>query len=194
MRVHLVTMRYSPSLGGFDDRPLAEFVRHREVLAVREHFFTVHDLPHLACLITFQEPPLPRGVEGPPPTPPDAIQAPAPRTSREPRSAGRDRPDPFHDLPEAQRDRCVSLRRWRSDRARKEGVPPYVLLTNRDIIAIVTANPATPNALSAIDGVGPGKVERYGAAILALLHGTPQAATPVPASTAPDAAPAGAGA
>ena len=52
---------------------------------------------------------------------------------------------------------------------------------------IVQARPATPNALLAVDGFGPGKVERYGAAILAKLHGNGVAAPP-PAVA--DAAPA----
>ena len=37
MRVKLVTLSYAPSLGGFDDRPLSDFVRDKEVLAGREH-------------------------------------------------------------------------------------------------------------------------------------------------------------
>lgn len=44
MRVKLVTLRYASSLGGFDERPLSDFVRDKEILAVREHFWTLHDL------------------------------------------------------------------------------------------------------------------------------------------------------
>ena len=51
MPVMVVTLQYAPSLGGFDERPLAEFLRDKEVLAIREHLFTIHDLPHLACLV-----------------------------------------------------------------------------------------------------------------------------------------------
>ena len=40
MRVKLFTFRYSATLGGFDDRPLTHFVRDKEVLSFREHFFT----------------------------------------------------------------------------------------------------------------------------------------------------------
>lgn len=54
MRVKLLTLAYARSLQGFDDRPLSEFVRDEEVLQIREHFFTVHDLPRFACLITHQ--------------------------------------------------------------------------------------------------------------------------------------------
>ncbi len=41
MRVKLLTFRYSSSLGGFDDTPLLEFTRDKEVLSFREHFFAV---------------------------------------------------------------------------------------------------------------------------------------------------------
>ena len=44
MRVKLFTLRYSATLGGFDETPLAEFARDKEVLAFREHMApaTVH--------------------------------------------------------------------------------------------------------------------------------------------------------
>ena len=37
MRVKLMTFRYSATLGGFDDTPLVEFIRDKEVLSFREH-------------------------------------------------------------------------------------------------------------------------------------------------------------
>lgn len=171
MRVHLVTMRYSPSLGGFDDRPLVEFMRDKELLDVREHFFAVHDLPHLACLLTYQEAPLPRPAAG------AASGSPQPRREQS--------HDPFHGLAEGDRALYVTLRQWRSERAHRDGVPPYLILTNRQIVALVKAKPVTPSALQALDGLGPAKVERYGQAILARLHGTPAAP---PATTADPAA------
>lgn len=153
MRVKVVTLQYAPSLGGFDERPLAEFVRDKEVLAVREHFFTVHDLPHLACLVTYQETPVR----------PEAAS---------PTAAGRKsarRVDPAADLAPADRALFGTLREWRAARARKDGVPPYVIFTNRELVALVRARPATRTALGAIDGVGPGKTEKYGSALLRLL-------------------------
>jgi len=151
MRVKLLTLSYAPSLQGFDDRPLAEFVRDKEVLAVREHFFTVHDLPHLACLVTYQ---------------------PARAAASEPKEPGRkDRPDPLADLAAEDRALFETLREWRAARARKDGVPPYVLFTNRELAAIVKAKPKTPNALQSVEGVGAGKVEKYGKRLLELLNG-----------------------
>jgi hypothetical protein len=55
MRVQLFTFRYSATLGGFDDRPLAHFIRDKEVLSFREHFFCVNEVPHILCVVTWQD-------------------------------------------------------------------------------------------------------------------------------------------
>ena len=56
MRVKLFTFRYSSTLGGFDDSPISEFTRDKDVLTFREHFFSVNEVPHLTCVVTYQEP------------------------------------------------------------------------------------------------------------------------------------------
>lgn len=161
MRVHLLTLRYSPTLGGFDERPLAEALRDKQVLEVREHFFTVHDVPHLACLITYEA-----GAAAPPPLPPQPPAA-ASRTHAGRRSGAS---DPFGEVSETERVLCQSLRQWRAERARKDGLPPYLILTNREIVAIVHTRPASHAALEALEGLGPGRVKRFGDAILAHLE------------------------
>ena len=55
MRVRLFTFRYSATLGGFDDTALREFIRDKEVLSFREHFFAVNEVPHLACVLIWQD-------------------------------------------------------------------------------------------------------------------------------------------
>jgi hypothetical protein len=55
MRVKLFTFRYSASLGGFEDSILQDFVRDKEVVAFREHFYTVNEVPHVTCVLTFQD-------------------------------------------------------------------------------------------------------------------------------------------
>lgn len=157
MRVKLLTLQFAPGLGGFDDRPLVEFLADKQVLAVREHFFVVHEQPHLACLVTYQEAVIVDAGSARP-------EASAPTTRN-----GRRRADPTRDLPPPQRELYANLRDWRAERARHDGVPAYVLFTNRELAAIVTARPATRSALLHVPGVGPGKVERYGAEILSRL-------------------------
>ncbi len=62
------------------------------------------------------------------------------------------------------------MRAWRAGVAREEGVPPYVILTNRELREIVLKKPESPTALGHVNGLGPAKIKRYGEAILRQLH------------------------
>jgi ATP-dependent DNA helicase RecQ len=64
-----------------------------------------------------------------------------------------------------------ALRAWRRERAQADGVPPYVVAHDSLLAAIAEATPSTCAALVAIKGMGPKKVEKYGAEILAIVHG-----------------------
>lgn len=144
-QLRLLTLQFEPSLGGFDTRPLDSFVADKELLDVREHFFVVRDLPYLACLVTFRP----------------AARPPEPPSSKPAR--GRDTLEP------ADRALFDSLRTWRRERALADGVPPYVLFTDRELAGLVRARPRTRSALQSVPGVGARKVERYGDELLALL-------------------------
>jgi superfamily II DNA helicase RecQ len=150
MQTKLLTLRFDPDLGAFDVRPLEEFVRDTCLLAVREHLFFVHEVPYLLCVVTVA----------------DAAPRDGGRTRTEARS-----PDPtparIESLPAAEQALFATLREWRTERARRDGVPPYVVLTNRELLAIVQRRPSTSAELADLPGIGAGKTERYGAAILA---------------------------
>jgi DNA helicase-2/ATP-dependent DNA helicase PcrA len=66
--------------------------------------------------------------------------------------------------PDAQR-----LREWRLERAKADEVPPYVVFHDAVLQAIAAARPGTLGELAQISGVGPAKLERYGADVLALV-------------------------
>jgi DNA helicase II / ATP-dependent DNA helicase PcrA len=70
-------------------------------------------------------------------------------------------------------DRFDALKRWRLERARSEGVPAYMIFSNRTLEVIARNEPATVGELSVIPGVGPAKLERYGTAILGELGADP---------------------
>lgn len=176
MRVQLLTLRFAPALGAFDDRPLTEALRGKHVLEVREHFFCVHEIPHLACLIAYDD-----AAPAPP--------APATTGGRAP-TRGRGRGDPFTEVSEEERALCQRLRQWRAERARKDGLPPYLVLTNQEIVAVVRARPTSLAALEALEGLGPGRVKRYGGAILSHLEACAAPVTaPGPAAPAAEPAP-----
>jgi ATP-dependent DNA helicase RecQ len=61
------------------------------------------------------------------------------------------------------------LRTERRTIADAEGVPAYVVLPDRTLWELVASKPRTTDELLAVNGIGPVKVEKYGAAFLALL-------------------------
>ncbi|HWE84527.1 MAG TPA: ATP-dependent DNA helicase RecQ [Terracidiphilus sp.] len=60
------------------------------------------------------------------------------------------------------------LRAWRTAEAKRLGVPAYTVLHDRTLHGIAATRPSTPHQLLAIEGMGPSKVGRFGAAILEL--------------------------
>ena len=58
---------------------------------------------------------------------------------------------------------------WRRDVARAAGIPAYVVFDNKSLRAVAGARPASGAQLLEIAGVGPVKLERYGAAVLEII-------------------------
>ena len=62
-----------------------------------------------------------------------------------------------------------ALREWRLARARADEVPAYVVFNDRTLAELVARTPRTLAELAAVPGIGPAKLERYGADLLAQL-------------------------
>ena len=62
-----------------------------------------------------------------------------------------------------------ALKAWRLERARADKVSPFIVAFDTVIAQIAERRPRTSAQLLAIPGVGPGKVERYGEEILAIV-------------------------
>ncbi len=62
-----------------------------------------------------------------------------------------------------------ALRAWRRDRAKEQGVPPYVIFHDATLREVAARRPMSVTALSAIDGIGDTKLERHGESLLAAL-------------------------
>jgi ATP-dependent DNA helicase RecQ len=62
-----------------------------------------------------------------------------------------------------------ALRGHRLALAREEGVPPYVIASDRTLRELAEIQPRTLDALRLAHGIGPHKVERYGAGLLAVV-------------------------
>jgi ATP-dependent DNA helicase RecQ len=61
------------------------------------------------------------------------------------------------------------LRQWRSEVARRQGVPAFMVFNDRTLNEIAAGRPADLAQLEALPGIGPSKRDRYGLAVLELL-------------------------
>jgi len=75
------------------------------------------------------------------------------------------------------------LKSWRTEEARRKGMPPYVIFHDSTLVALAAARPRHRDELRRVRGIGPAKLEAYGEALLGLLTrevgaGAPSAGRP----------------
>jgi superfamily II DNA helicase RecQ len=63
----------------------------------------------------------------------------------------------------------AALRKWRTARARADAVPAFVVAHDTTLKAIADARPTSLAALARVKGMGPMKLDRYGADIVATI-------------------------
>jgi len=76
----------------------------------------------------------------------------------------------FKDLDEKGKEQYDKLRDWRNEVAQNEGIPPYIILYNKQIVEIVKNRPKTVTDLELIRGFK-NKAAKYGKNILKILGG-----------------------
>ncbi|MFZ5668232.1 MAG: DNA helicase RecQ [Pseudomonadota bacterium] len=74
-------------------------------------------------------------------------------------------------LPPEDQPLFEALRAWRRGEAHRQHVPPYVIFHDATLADIARARPGSPAALAKVAGVGQGKLDRYGEAVLAVIGG-----------------------
>ena len=72
--------------------------------------------------------------------------------------------------PLAARPLFDALRAWRKAEAAAQSVPPYVIFIDRTLLDIAIRRPSDLDALRQCDGVGQGKLDRYGEAVLRIVR------------------------
>ncbi|MDH4292541.1 MAG: DNA helicase RecQ, partial [Betaproteobacteria bacterium] len=72
-------------------------------------------------------------------------------------------------LPAADAGLLEKLKAWRMEQARVQSVPAFVIFHDKTLTEIAAARPADMDALGEISGIGAKKLERYGAALLAVV-------------------------
>jgi ATP-dependent DNA helicase RecQ len=152
MHIKVITLHPDPETGDFDDAELQAFLGGRELLSLSEHFYVHEGRPTLLLLLTWRPKPLAR-VERPVRDEPHA--------------------DPAAALADDERPLYEALRKWRNDRAKRDGRPAYVTLTNAQMVDLARHRPATLEDLQRIQGIGPGKAGDFGRELLALIGAQP---------------------
>ena len=71
-----------------------------------------------------------------------------------------------------------ALRAWRTERAREEEKPAYVVASDATLSAIAAARPRSLAGLERVNGIGPAKLDKYGSDILAIVASAPPPAQP----------------
>jgi len=137
MKVAVFTLPFLDS-GGFDAEALESFSRDHEILELRDRFFEHGGRPWWAVILSYRE-------------------------EEKPEAQRRSKPerDPRKMLDPGEKQLYDQLRDWRGLRAHGDGVPPFLVFTNRQLAEIARMKPDTKAALESLHGVGRGKVERY---------------------------------
>jgi len=176
MLVRIISVTFNSAYGGFDDTELRNFIKDIEVISITDHLFVRNEIPYLTLIVKY----FPLRQEANPKLVPQG------RRDEEWRRI----------ISESDMGLFNLLRDWRSKQSKKEGLPPYVLFTNKELAQIVKDRPQSLAELAKIDGIGKAKIEKYGAAILGISKinipgsapnpATSPAPTPTPTPTIPE--------
>ncbi len=146
MQLKVFTLQFDSLQGGFNDEVVRSFMQDKEVISIKDYFFVRHEVPYLTVVLQY-------------------TATYSRLDSGGSRFSGKQE-DWRKMLGEADLGLFDRLRNWRLKRSQKEGVPPYILFSNAQLVNIVKSRPQTPSDLGKLDGIGQAKVERYGSDIL----------------------------
>ena len=128
MAVKVFTLAFDPFIGGFNDLPLREFLADKDVESVSDHFFVKDGTPYLALVARYRLAALPGHSE------------PAAKSGRQRDESWRET------LAKEHWPLFNTLRDWRGERAKREGIPSYVICNNRQLAELVEKRPASSRA------------------------------------------------
>jgi ATP-dependent DNA helicase RecQ len=94
----------------------------------------------------------------------------APRAEKAPHARSKARPAAAG-LPADAVDLFDRLKAWRTGIAKEQGVPAYVIFHDATLRAMAEHRPSSAQELARVSGVGAAKLEKYGAAVLAVVRG-----------------------
>ena len=159
MDARVITLAWDSASGEFDDEPLRQHLAQAQVVSVHPSFFHIAGAPCWSVLV------FSHGAESP---------------RRKALAPGESVPTSGSPMTALERERVSMLKAWRTARAQADGVPPYILLVNRQIEAIARLSTISRASLKSVHGLGEARIERFGHELVQLLNGESATAPPVP--------------
>lgn len=150
MLIKVISLAFDSIYGGFNDNEVREFIKDKEVISVTDYHFIKNDVPYLTFVFRY----FPHRAE---------IEA-----SFLPKEKQNQDEDWKKLLTDADQGLFNILRDWRSQRCKKDGVPPYIIFTNLQLAMIVKKRPQSIAELTQIEGIGKGKAQKYGEEVLSI--------------------------
>lgn len=150
MFLKIFTIPFNSLICEFDDSIMKDFLKDKEIISINEYHFVKNDTSYLTFVIKYSS--LRSEFE----------------THKDQISKEKTNNDESWKKLLAESDMSLfnMLRDWRAKRCKKDGVPPYIVLTNLQLATITKKRPQSVSELVLIDGIGQGKAQKYGAEIL----------------------------
>lgn len=151
MLIKIFTLPFSARQGGFDDEAVRGFMSDKEIVSIRDHFFSENGAHYWSIMLCYKP-------------------APALSGSIKPISKTKPKKDDYrHLLTDESMPLFNYLREWRNERAKQMGKPPYIICNNKELAQIASMRPTQLNQLAAIEGIGQTKIKEFGNEILKMV-------------------------
>lgn len=154
LKLKLFTVQFDPGSGNFDDGLVRRFLADKQLIEVRDHFFTQDGLAHLVLLLVYRT---------------EAAEVEPGNTTESDKEDKAVKQSTVRLLSETDRNLYDTFREWRNERAREDGVPVFLIASNAMLLEVVSHRPGSLQKLREIKGFGEAKVRKYGSEILSLL-------------------------
>ena len=141
MMFKIITMAFDPITKGFDEGVIRQFILNKKVISYKAELFQSGQDIFWTVFLAY-----------------DPLVEPTPAARLE-------------DLTESQKLLFERLKAWRKERAEKDGIPVYIVGTNKEFVEIVKKAPKTLEALKTVRGFGQGKISKYGKEIIQIING-----------------------
>lgn len=160
VEARILTIGWDSAAGMFDDSVLREYLADRELLRAEPQFFIQGGRPFWSVYLET------RTLAGV-----DVATSPGKSPSQPAGSSSAAFAALLSELDETERARYQRIIDWRREASKREGVPHFVLCTNRQAMDLCRRAPRTLQALQAIKGFGAKRVAKHGKELLEVLHG-----------------------